>query len=297
MDADLSHDPAVLPALIAIAEHGADLAIGSRYVPGGLTENWPRRRRMLSRWGNRYAAGVLGLAVNDATAGYRAYRSDALERMEFETVAAEGYGFQVEMTYRLVRIGGKVVEFPITFRDRTEGSSKMSGGIVREALMIVIKLWVADFGGRRRRRAQGLADMRNWVVGGALIPRVGGVDLDGLVLVGNRRRDRTLEWTPPGGVIDRGESIRQGLEREVFEETGLTVAGVGRPALLGGRRGSAVGLAVARRGVGGRRRNRRHRVGRSRWHRRGGTPGHQLPRRWRCWRPARSGFTCRSAIG
>jgi glycosyltransferase involved in cell wall biosynthesis len=155
MDADLSHDPSVLPALIGNAQHGADLAIGSRYVPGGLTENWPRRRRMLSRWGNRYAAGVLGLAVNDATAGYRAYRSDALERMEFDTVAADGYGFQVEMTYRLVRIGGKVVEFPITFRDRTEGSSKMSGGIVREALMIVIKLWVGDFRGRRHRRAQG----------------------------------------------------------------------------------------------------------------------------------------------
>jgi dolichol-phosphate mannosyltransferase len=155
MDADLSHDPAVLPALIAITEHGADLAIGSRYVPGGITTNWPRRRRMLSRWGNRYAAGVLGLAINDATAGYRAYRTDALERMQFDTVTAEGYGFQVEMTYRLVRIGGKVVEFPITFRDRTAGESKMSGGIVREALMIVIKLWVADFGGRRRRRAQG----------------------------------------------------------------------------------------------------------------------------------------------
>jgi dolichol-phosphate mannosyltransferase len=155
MDADLSHDPAVLPALIANVEHGADLAIGSRYVPGGLTENWPRRRRMLSRWGNRYAAGVLGLAINDATAGYRAYRTDALEQMEFDTVTANGYGFQVEMTYRLVRIGGKVVEFPITFRDRTSGISKMSGGIVREALMIVIKLWVADFGGRRRRRAKG----------------------------------------------------------------------------------------------------------------------------------------------
>jgi dolichol-phosphate mannosyltransferase len=155
MDADLSHDPAVLPALIAIAEHGADLAIGSRYVPGGLTENWPRNRRRLSRWGNRYAAGVLGLAINDATAGYRAYRSEALERMKFDTVAAEGYGFQVEMTYRLVRIGGKVVEFPITFRDRTEGVSKMSGGIVSEALVIVLKLWVADFGGRRRRRRKG----------------------------------------------------------------------------------------------------------------------------------------------
>ncbi len=155
MDADLSHDPAVLPALITNVEHGADLAIGSRYVPGGLTENWPRRRRVLSRWGNRYAAGVLGLAVNDATAGFRAYRSDALERMKFDTVTANGYGFQVEMTYRLVRIGGKVVEFPITFRDRTAGISKMSGGIVREALVIVIKLWVADFGGRRRRRRQG----------------------------------------------------------------------------------------------------------------------------------------------
>lgn len=155
MDADLSHDPAVLPALITIVEHGADLAIGSRYVPGGLTENWPRHRRWLSRWGNRYAAGVLGLAINDATAGYRAYSAGALERMEFDSVKAEGYGFQVEMTYRLVRIGGKVVEFPITFRDRTEGLSKMSGGIVKEALVIVLELWVADFGGRRRRRARG----------------------------------------------------------------------------------------------------------------------------------------------
>lgn len=155
MDADLSHDPAVLPALIAIVENGADLAIGSRYVPGGITENWPRKRRRLSRWGNRYAAGILGLAINDVTAGYRAYSADALRRMEFETVAAEGYGFQVEMTYRLVRAGGKVVEFPITFRDRVEGVSKMSGGIVSEALVLVLKLWVADFGGRRRRRRKG----------------------------------------------------------------------------------------------------------------------------------------------
>ena len=155
MDADLSHDPAVLPALIANAEHGADLAIGSRYVPGGITEDWSRRRRQLSRWGNRYAAGLLGLAVNDVTAGYRAYRTDALERMEFDTVTAEGYGFQVEMTYRLVRIGGKVVEFPITFRDRTVGESKMSGGIIGEAFWLVLRLWVADFGGRRQRRARG----------------------------------------------------------------------------------------------------------------------------------------------
>lgn len=155
MDADLSHDAAVLPALIANVELGADLAIGSRYVPGGRTVEWPTGRRRLSRWGNRYAAGVLGLAVNDATAGYRAYSAAALERMEFETVRAEGYGFQVEMTYRLVRIGGKIVEFPITFRDRVEGASKMSGGIVREAGVLVARLWLSDFSGRRKRRREG----------------------------------------------------------------------------------------------------------------------------------------------
>lgn len=155
MDADLSHDPAALPALVAVVEHGADLAIGSRYVPGGITLNWPRRRRMVSRWGNRYAAGVLGLAVNDVTAGYRAYRSTALERMQFDSVRADGYGFQIEMTYRLVRLGGRIVEFPITFRDRTAGESKFSGSIIHEAFGLVLRLWAADFGGRRRRRAMG----------------------------------------------------------------------------------------------------------------------------------------------
>lgn len=155
MDADLSHDPAVLPALLANVEHGADLAIGSRYVPGGRTVNWPSRRRMLSRWGNRYVAGVLGLAVNDATAGYRAYSTGALERMKFDSMKADGYGFQVEMTYRLVSAGGKIVEFPISFHDRTQGVSKMSGSIIQEALVLVMKLWVSDFRGRRRRRSEG----------------------------------------------------------------------------------------------------------------------------------------------
>ncbi|MGE0138900.1 MAG: polyprenol monophosphomannose synthase [Ilumatobacteraceae bacterium] len=155
MDADLSHDASVLPALVAIVEHGADVAIGSRYVPGGITLNWPRRRRWVSRWGNRYAAGILGLAINDVTSGYRAYRAEALERMELDTVTAEGYGFQVEMTYRIVRLGGRVVEFPITFRDRMEGESKFSGSIIREAFGLVVRLWIADFGGRRRRRALG----------------------------------------------------------------------------------------------------------------------------------------------
>jgi glycosyltransferase involved in cell wall biosynthesis len=155
MDADLSHDPSVLPALVAIIEHGADVAIGSRYVPGGLTENWPWHRRALSRWGNRYVAGVLGLAVNDATAGYRAYSADALRRMHVDTVTADGYGFQVEMTYRIVRIGGKVVEFPVTFRDRTVGESKMSGNIVSEAFVLVLQLWARDLRGRRQRRRVG----------------------------------------------------------------------------------------------------------------------------------------------
>ena len=152
MDADLSHPPLALPALLANVELGADLAIGSRYVPGGLTVNWPRRRQWLSRWGNRYSAGVLGLAINDATAGFRAYRVEALHRIDFETVRSNGYGFQVEMTYRMVRLRCRIVEFPITFVDRADGVSKISGGIVREALLLVARLWVVDFFGRRRRR-------------------------------------------------------------------------------------------------------------------------------------------------
>jgi glycosyltransferase involved in cell wall biosynthesis len=152
IDADLSHDPADLPALIANVSHGADLAIGSRYVPGGRIERWPWSRRWLSRWGNRYAAGLLGLAVNDATAGFRAYRCDALRRIAFDTITADGYAFQIEMTHRTVRAGGKIVEFPITFRDRGAGESKLSRGIVREALGLVVRLWIDDRRDRRRRR-------------------------------------------------------------------------------------------------------------------------------------------------
>jgi len=155
LDADMSHDPAALPALISNVEHGADLAIGSRYVPGGITEDWPWQRRALSRWGNRYAAGVLGLAVNDATGGLRAYSVDALKRMDYATVETEGYGFQVEMTHRLVRADGRIVEFPITFRERTVGESKLSNGIVNEAFVLVLRLWLQDRRGRRSRRRHG----------------------------------------------------------------------------------------------------------------------------------------------
>lgn len=155
MDADGSHPAEALPALIAIVEHGADLAIGSRYVPGGKIENWPPSRRWLSRWANRYVSAMLGLAINDATAGFRAYSAEALEQMDFETLRANGYGFQVEMTHRIVTMGGGIVEFPITFRDRTAGTSKMSGGIIREAFGLVIRLRLSDIRGRRERRRRG----------------------------------------------------------------------------------------------------------------------------------------------
>lgn len=154
MDADLSHEPEALPSLLALIEaDAADLVIGSRYVPGGSTPHWPRIRRFLSVWANRYTAIVLGLAINDATAGFRAYRADMLRRIDLEHVRADGYGFQVEMVYRIVQLGGRIVEVPITFVDRVEGSSKMSGRIVVEALGLVTMWGVRDvMTGRRRRR-------------------------------------------------------------------------------------------------------------------------------------------------
>jgi dolichol-phosphate mannosyltransferase len=137
MDADLSHDPAQLPRLLGALEDGADLAIGSRYVPGGSIPDWSWRRRALSRWGNRYAAAVLGLDVADATSGFRAYRAPVLAALDSVWVRADGYGFQIEMAYLIARRGYRVVEVPITFTDRTAGESKMSGHIIIEALALV----------------------------------------------------------------------------------------------------------------------------------------------------------------
>ena len=152
MDADLSHDPTYLPALVASVELGADAALGSRYVPGGRIENWPRLRLFLSRWGNRYAAGMLGLAVNDATSGYRAYSPALLRRIDFATVRAEGYGFQIEMTHRAVRADARIVEVPIRFVDRVFGESKLSHHIINEAFFLVNRLWFTDRLLRVRRR-------------------------------------------------------------------------------------------------------------------------------------------------
>lgn len=151
IDADLSHDPAALPSLLHAVEDGADLAIGSRYVPGGHIPNWKWHRKALSRWGNRYAATVLGVGVRDITAGYRVYRADMLRVMELDTVRADGYGFQIEMTYRVAQHEGRIVEVPIDFVDRTLGMSKMSGNIIFEALTLVTWWGLRDRVLRRRR--------------------------------------------------------------------------------------------------------------------------------------------------
>jgi dolichol-phosphate mannosyltransferase len=144
MDSDLSHDPAALPSLLGAIEYGADLVIGSRYVPGGSIPAWSWHRRWLSKWGNRYAAGVLGLATNDSTAGFRAYRATMLRQIDLDAIVADGYGFQIEMTYQVVRRGGKVVEVPIAFADRIRGTSKMSSRIVVEALGLVTWWGIRD---------------------------------------------------------------------------------------------------------------------------------------------------------
>lgn len=137
MDSDLQHDPAMLPALIHAVEDGADLAIGSRYVPGGKVPGWKLSRRMISQAGNLYAGIVLGMHVRDATAGFRAYAATALAQMDLSTIKADGYGFQIEMAYTVDTNGGRIVEVPITFGERSRGTSKMSSNIVFEALALV----------------------------------------------------------------------------------------------------------------------------------------------------------------
>ncbi len=142
MDADLSHDPSVLPSLVDAVDAGADLALGSRYVPGGGVANWPASRRTLSRWGNRYATAALNLPVSDATSGYRAYQASVVREMGLGRVRASGYGFLIEMVYRVASAGGKVVEVPITFVDRQWGASKMSAASMAETAALVT-LWGA----------------------------------------------------------------------------------------------------------------------------------------------------------
>ena len=162
MDADLQHDPGALPSLLRRIEDGADLAIGSRYVPGGSIPAWSWHRRALSRYGNRYAALVLGLPVTDATSGYRAYHANALRLLDTSAFRADGYGFQIETAYRVGRAGGRIVEVPIAFHERVAGTSKMSWRIVLEALVLVTWWACRDrllprvrVGYRNRRRPPG----------------------------------------------------------------------------------------------------------------------------------------------
>jgi len=133
MDADFSHDPADLPRLIQATEE-ADLAIGSRYVSGGGVTDWGPMRRFISRGGSAYSRLALGLPVRDLTGGFKCYRRPVLETINLDTIEARGYAFQVETTYRAIRAGFRVVEIPITFKDRADGSSKMSRSIVAEAM-------------------------------------------------------------------------------------------------------------------------------------------------------------------
>ena len=153
MDADFSHDPAALPALLAaIEDGGADLAIGSRYTAGGGVVDWGLGRRLISRMGSLFARIVLHLPVQDLTGGFKAWRGSTLAAIPFAGVHAGGYVFQIEMTFRADRLGARIRELPITFRDRRVGASKMSRRIVVEALVVVVQLRIEELGARLRRR-------------------------------------------------------------------------------------------------------------------------------------------------
>ncbi len=137
MDADLSHEPEALPDLVGALGPECELAVGSRYVPGGVIPNWAWHRRLLSRGGNVYASALLGLGVADSTSGFRAYAASLLRRIDLDHIRADGYGFQIEMTYQARRAGAGITEVPIRFVDRVDGRSKMSTVIVVEAFGLV----------------------------------------------------------------------------------------------------------------------------------------------------------------
>ena len=144
MDCDFSHDPQDVPRLIAACEDGADLALGSRWVAGGGTRNWGLVRQLISRGGSLYARLMLGVGVRDLTGGFKCFRRAVLETIDRDAIAARGYGFQIEGTYRALRAGFRVVELPITFVDRRVGESKMSGAIVVEAMrQVPVLRWKA----------------------------------------------------------------------------------------------------------------------------------------------------------
>lgn len=140
MDADFSHNPNYLPEMIGRAQDSADMVVGSRYVEGGGTENWGTVRKLVSKGGGLYARTVLGVPVRDLTAGFVCYRRNVLETLDLKSIRSEGYGFQIEMKYRVLKAGFRIEEMPIVFIDRRVGQSKMSGNIAFEALTMVWKL-------------------------------------------------------------------------------------------------------------------------------------------------------------
>jgi dolichol-phosphate mannosyltransferase len=150
MDADFSHDPAFLPAMLEAARE-ADLVVGSRYVEGGGVRNWGRLRRIVSRGGCLYARAVLGIPVNDLTGGFKCFRREVLEAIDLTSVRSQGYAFQVELTYRALQMGFRVKEVPIVFTERREGQSKMTRGIVLEAVWTVPLLRVGSAPARPAR--------------------------------------------------------------------------------------------------------------------------------------------------
>jgi len=152
MDSDFSHDPAVIPTMLRLLGEGADVVIGSRYVAGGGTQDWPLRRRLLSRWGNRYTGLLLGAKVRDCTAGFRAYRAEVLRQINPGSTGAEGYAFLTELTRRLARSGANIVETPILFKDREKGTSKMSGRIIVESMLLVTRWGITDRARAVRRK-------------------------------------------------------------------------------------------------------------------------------------------------
>lgn len=144
IDADLSHDPAVIPELEAALTDGIGMVIGSRYVPGGSIPHWPWHRRMLSKWGNRYTQLALGMRVTDTTSGFRLWRTATVERTGLLATKSKGYLFQIENAYRVVRSGERLAEVPISFTDRVRGRSKMSGAVIWEELSRVTWWGIRD---------------------------------------------------------------------------------------------------------------------------------------------------------
>jgi len=151
MDCDFSHDPAMIPVLLGpVVDGDADCVVGSRYVPGGATPDWPFHRQALSRYGNRYTSAVLGLGIRDATSGFRAYRADTLRTIRVETTRSSGYAFMSELAHRMVQSRLEIVEVPITFVDRTHGTSKMSARIILESMALVSSWGLRARIGRQR---------------------------------------------------------------------------------------------------------------------------------------------------